>query len=309
MTISIALSCLLLSASPQELIDRIVAVINNDIITLTELNDAAAGALREGLSPKQKATAQSRVLDDLITERLISQQITEAKISVSDADVDRAIEDITRQNNISREDLQNAVQARGMSWAKYRSDLEQQIVRLKLVDLKVRSRVSIPDAQIKAAYEDEISLESAEKMITLRHLFFRWGESPDPNERTRVLARAREGEKRLSAGEDFATLAKALSEGPTASSGGSLGELEASSLLPELARAARTLKVMEISMPIETQNGVHVIQIQALKSKEPPPFSARRNALYQGLYQAEVERQMKLWIAGLKQQSVIEIRL
>jgi len=309
MKISIALSCLLISASPRQLVDRIVAVINSEVITLTELNEAAAPALRGELSGEQKTAAQKQTLDALIAERLIGQQITEAKISVSETDVDRAIEDITRQNNISRNDLQQAVQARGMTWAKYRSDLEQQIVRLKLIDLKVRSRVSIPDAEIKAAYDKEVSLNTSEKLVTLRHLFFRWGESPDPQERTRVLARAIDGQKRLQAGEDFGAVAKAISDGPTATSGGSLGEIEATSLLPELARAARHLKVMQISAPIETQNGVHVIQIQKLSSKKPPAFAERRSALYQSLYQSEVERQMKLWLEELKKQSVIEIRL
>jgi len=196
-----------------------------------------------------------------------------------------------------------------MSWEKYRSDLEQQIVRLKLIDLKVRSRVNVPDSEIRAAYDAEISRESAENIITLRHLFFRWGESPDPNERTRVLQVAKEGQKRLQAGEDFAKVAKEISEGPTATSGGGLGDLEASSLLPELARAARTLKPMDISSPIETQNGVHVIQIQKIAKKAPPAYEQRRNAIYQQLYQSEVERQMNLWVEELKRKSVIDTRL
>ena len=309
MKLSLTLACLIISAGPRQLVDRVVAVVNDDVITLSELQEAGQGALQPGLSQDQKQKAQTRILEALIKERLVSQQIDEAKISVSSTDVDRAIEDITRQNNISKEDLQKAVAARGMSWEKYRSDLEQQIVRLKLIDLKVRSRVNIPDAEIRSAYDDEVSREKGEKLITLRHLFFRWGESPDPNERTRVMALALEGQKRINAGEDFAAVAKEISEGPTATSGGSLGELAASSLLPELARAARTLKPLEISAPIETQNGVHVIQIQKISQKPPPPFGKRRAAIYQRLYQSEVERQMNLWIDELKKNSVIDNRL
>ena len=124
-----------------------------------------------------------------------------------------------------------------------------------------------------------------------------------------MLKNAQTGQKRLLLGEDFAKVAKEMSEGPSASTGGGLGDLDASSLLPELARAARQLKVMEISAPIETQNGVHVIQIQKLQAKAPPPFEQRRNPIYQRLYQAEVERQMGLWIDELKKKSVIETRL
>jgi peptidyl-prolyl cis-trans isomerase SurA len=309
MKLSITLACLLFSASPRQLVDQIVAIINEDVITMSELEESSRNAITRQLTDAQKKEAQKQVLEALIKERLISQQIDAANISVSASDVDRAIEDITRQNNISRDDLQKAVLARNMTWEKYRSDLEQQIVRLKLVDLKVRSRVSIPDAEIRAVYDEEVSRESAEKLITLRHLFFRWGESPDPSERGRVLKMAQAGQKRLLLGEDFAKVAKEMSQGPSANSGGGLGDLDASSLLPELARAVRKLKVMEISAPIETQNGVHVIQIQKRQAKAPPPFEQRRNPIYQRLYQSEVERQMGLWIQELKKKSVIETRL
>lgn len=309
MKLCVTLAFLMISASPRQLVDRIVAVINNDVITLSDLKQSTSSALGANIAKEAEKTAQKRVLESLISERLIAQQIDEAKIQVTVTDVDRAIEDITQQNNISREDLQQAVTARGMKWQKYRSDLEQQIVRLKLIDLKVRSRVSIPDAEIRAAYEEEVSRNSSEKLLSLRHLFFRWGDSPDPTERKRVMARAVKGQKRLRAGEDFATVAKDMSEGPTATSGGSLGELEVTSLLPELARAARNLKTMEISAPIETQNGVHIIQIEKVTTKAPLPYEQRRNVIYQQLYQTEVERQMQLWIDELKKKSVIEVRL
>lgn len=299
----------MISAGPRQLIDRVAAVVNDEVITFQELNDASASSIPESIPENEKTTIRKQVLEALIREKLIEQQVTEAKISVSSVDVDRAIDDITRQNNITREALEKAVTSRGMTWEKYRSDLEQQIVRLKLIDLKVRSRVNVTDAEIRAAYDAENRATKRAKLITLRHLFFRWGDSPDPNEKARITALAQKSRQRVLAGEAFEEIAKEVSDGPTATQGGSLGEIDSTSLLPELAQAAKSLKVLEISEPINTQNGIHVIQIQGVKEQAPPEFETQRNGIYQRLYQSEVERQMTLWIDELKKNSVVDIRL
>jgi len=309
MKIATLFALTIISAEPRQLIDRVAAVVNDEVITLQELKNASASSVPDGIPETEKKTLRKQVLDALIREKLIEQQVTEAKISVSSVDVDRAIEDITRQNNITREALEKAVTSRGMTWQKYRSDLEQQIVRLKLIDLKVRSRVSITDAEIRAAYDEENRATKRAKLITLRHLFFRWGDSPDPNEKARISALAIKSRQRVLSGEAFEAVAKEVSDGPTATQGGSLGEIESTSLLPELAQVAKTLKIKQLSEPISTQNGIHVIQIQGVKEQAPPEFETRRNTLYQRLYQSEVERQMALWIDELKKNSVVDIRL
>jgi parvulin-like peptidyl-prolyl isomerase len=151
--------------------------------------------------------------------------------------------------------------------------------------------------------------QGREEVIKLRHLFFRWGESPDKEERLRVLARANAARAQVAGGEDFGAVAAAVSDGPTAQSGGELGELSRSELLPELSKAAAGLKVMEVSGPIETPNGVHIIRIDAARKKEPPTYEKMRNEIYQQLYQAEVEKQMASWIEELKAQAAIERRM
>jgi peptidyl-prolyl cis-trans isomerase SurA len=298
-----------LSPAERKLVDRIAAVVNDDIITLSDVERAAAPYLAQNNTEDKKKTLYKDVLDQLINEQLLSQQVTEAKISVSDDEVDRAIKDILKQNNISEDELRQAVEQRGLSMGQYREDLKRQLVRLKIVDLKVRSRVNVPDTEVKAEYDRMMSQEKREELIGLRHIFFRWGESPDPTERRRVLEKATKARERITGGEDFARVAKEISEGPTASQGGDLGEVSKKGLLPELAKAIQSMQVGEVSEPIETKNGVHVVRIESRKTKDATPFIDMRNQIYQKLYQAEVERQMKIWLDELRSQSAIDVRM
>src|SRR5687767_4067873 len=230
----------------RELIDRVAAVVNEEVITLSEVEAAAKPFMEKASDEEKKKALLKDVLDELISERLLSQQIKEANITVSDEDVQAAVEDILKRNKITMEELQAALDQNGTSMSKYREDLKTQLIRLKIVDQKVRQRVVVPEGEIKAEFEKRTAGEKKEQVVRIRHIFFRWGESPDPSERQRVLERARAARKRVVDGEPFDKVAKEISEGPTAASGGDLGEIGEKGLLPELARALVGVKTNEI---------------------------------------------------------------
>jgi peptidyl-prolyl cis-trans isomerase SurA len=303
--------CFVLATVPGErkLVDRIVAVVNDEIITLSELDAATKPYMEPNADAQKQDATYKNVLEQLISEKLLSQQINEAKITADDEEVERAIKDILRQNNITEDELRQAVEARGMAMNQYREDLKQQLIRLKIIDLKVRSRVQISDAEVKAEFDRLNANEPREELVSLRHIFFRWGESPDPAERARVLKAARDARDRVTKGEDFAEVAKAVSQGPTAASGGDLGEVSKKGLLPELSQVVERAGVGEISEPIETKNGVHVVRVDARRLKDATPFAEARNPIYQRLYTQEVDRQMKVWVEELRADAAVDVRL
>jgi peptidyl-prolyl cis-trans isomerase SurA len=302
---------LAVSAAPgeRELIDRVAAVVNEEVITLSEVEAAARPFMEKDFGEDKKAAVYKDVLDQLISERLLSQQIKDANITVGEEDIELAVQDILKRNKITLEELQAALDQNGTSMSKYREDLKTQLTRLKVVNEKVRQRVVIPEAEIKAEFERRTVGEKKEQVVSIRHIFFRWGESPDPAEKQRVLAKAQEARKRVVGGEDFVKVAKEVSEGPTASTGGDLGEIGEKGLLPELARALVGVKNGEITQPVETSNGVHVVQLLERKQKQPTGYAQVKDQIYQELYQKEVERQMKIWLDELKGTSAIDIRL
>jgi peptidyl-prolyl cis-trans isomerase SurA len=293
------------------LVDRIVALVNDDVITLAELESQARAFIDQDASDDKRRAVLRTALDQLIADKLVQQQIKESHLEVSDDEVERAIDDIARQNKLSRDELKDAVESRGMTYAQYRADFEKQLLRWKLIDQKVRSRVVIPESDVRAEWERIVSLEKRERMVKLWHLFFRWGEDATAKEKARVLERAREARARV-LGKDtetFAAVAREVSEGPTATGGGDLGWLAGSNLLPELTRAVATMQIKDLSEPIDTPNGVHVILLEDAKLKDPTPFADMRPQLHQRLYQEEIERQMKGWVDELRRDAAITIKL
>lgn len=308
---SSVLIALLLVTAPgeRELVDRIAAMVNDDVITLSEVETAAKPFADGNDTPERKKLLHKDILEQLINERLLTQQIAEAKIEVTDDEVDRAMKDILRQNKISQEQLEEAIRSRGMSMGQYLEDLKSQLIRLKLVDMKVRSRVVIPESDIKTEFETRTRGDVKEEMLTIRHIFFRWGDNPPADEKARVLTQANAARDRVAGGQDFAEVAKEVSEGPTAAQGGSLGELSRKGLLPELDRALVSVKAGEMTPPVQTSNGVHVVLLEARRFKDPVAYSELRDRIYQELYQQRVEEQMKVWLDELRGTSAVAIRL
>ncbi len=302
---------LTLTGAPQrQLVDRIVAVVNDRVITLSQLETAAEPFLAKNNTPEKKERLYKDVLDQLIADDLLEEQIKASDISLSKDQLDRAIEDqILKPNNITQEQLEQAVRSRGMSMGQYREQLKTQLLRQTLVRQKVGAKVVIPESDMRAEYKKRVAGETKEELVTIRHIFFRFGESPDPTERERVLQAAQAARKRVVDGEDFETVAKELSQGPTASAGGGLGELAKKSLLPELAKGIENAKPGTITTPIETGNGVHIVRLESRRMKQPTSFESLKNKIHQELYAVELERQLKAWIDELRAEAVVDVRL
>ena len=308
--ISTTLLLTLLVSAPgeRELIDRIAAVVNDEVITLSEVEKAAKPFMGHNEGDERKQRLLKDILDQLIAERLLSQQIKQAKITVTDDEVDRAIKDILRQNRIDQAQLEQAVRARGMSMGQYKRDLETQLIRLKLIDMKVRSRVVIPEADIKSEYERRTKDEKEEELVKIRHIFFRWADDATDDVKEAVRQKARDAKARAGQ-EGFAEVAKAVSEGPTAKNGGDLGELSGKGLLPELKAALKGVEPGTVTDPIDTANGVHVVMLEGRRFKKPTTYGQVRDRLYQELYQKRVEEQTKIWLEELRGRSAVSVRL
>src|SRR3954466_14962551 len=152
---------LLLLAAPAfaELVDRIAAVVNKDIIALSEVEARAAPELqrlRSGPDAKKRGElrdqALKRSLDSLIGEKLMESQLRELNIDVSDAEVDLGIEDVKKQNGIDGDQFEKLLMQEGYTMATYRQFMKKHLARLKLINLKVRAKVKVTDDDVRAEY-------------------------------------------------------------------------------------------------------------------------------------------------------------
>ncbi|MBX2813303.1 MAG: peptidylprolyl isomerase [Myxococcales bacterium] len=290
------------------LLDQLVATVDNHVITLSEVQKNARPFLAQNQTTKRRNKLYEDVLEQLINEKLLEKQITEADINVSEGEVQAAIEDILRQNRLTPDQLQEAVVSRGITYEDYKHDVKKQLVQLKLIDLKVRSKIVITEEDLRAEYESRVRAESAKTKVSISHILLRFGDNATDEEKQRIEEQA-EDVRRLvgEQPESFGEVAKELSQGPTAAKGGSLGELDELELLPALAAAIHSLEPGQISNPVVTPNGIHIVKLDQRRQEGAQSFEQMAGLLRRELQQQRSDDQMKVWLNELRRDSAINI--
>jgi parvulin-like peptidyl-prolyl isomerase len=304
----ISVSAAIAGAEPK-VVERISAVINDEIILLSELEQRVRVVGSE--SPMANVERLRRdVLNHMIDERLIAQEATTLKLQVDRAEVDRAVDEVKRQNRITHAELEEALGAQGMTMSSYRSDLRNQILRLKVINLQVRSRVTVSDEDVRKAYEQNLRTTGTDVKVRVRQLLV--AIPPDSPRAVREARRAQAvalGE-RVRAGEDLAELARELSDDPsTRADGGDLGYVTRSVLPPEVAEVVFEMKVGELRGPVYSDQGAHIVRVLDRKASEARPFEEIKGELRRQIHQQEVEKQTKLWLVDVRKRAHVDVRL
>ncbi len=312
-------ACLFFAAAPAhaELVDRIAAVVNNEIIPLTEVEQRGAPELalasRER-DPAQRATRRAEVLkqalDQLIGERLVDGQVKELSIDVTEGEVDLGIEDVRKQNNIDAEQFEKLLTNEGYTLASYRVFMKKQLAKLKIINLKVRSKVKVSDEDVKAEYARYARAEESEAEVHARHILVqvpaKAPEAQVEEARQKALKLAEEAKK---PGVDFAELAKKVSEGPSAADGGDLGFFRRGVMVAEFEKAAFTLPQGGVSEPVRTKFGWHVLKVEERRSIPPKSFDELKDALRERLGRAQLEKLTEQYVRELRDAASVEVKL
>lgn len=297
-------------------IDRIVAIVNNEAITLSELEKIVSMESKEtlkGIEEDNKEKAKERlrkeILKELIERRLQLQKAKKLGIGASKEEVKEAIDDIKKKNALDDLNFEKALAKENMTLKEYEDRLRDQIAITKLINQEVRSRVAITDKDIASYYEDNKKDFFVAEQVKVSHIFLKLPEKAGEKERDDLKATLDKVVKKLRSGEDFAEVAKAYSQGPTASSGGGLGFLKKGEMAPELEEVAFLLKKGEISDPIWTRGGVHILKIEERGEGRYKPLEDVREEIRRILIDKETEKVYREWIRSLRENSFIEIRL
>jgi peptidyl-prolyl cis-trans isomerase SurA len=145
-----------LTSATAEVVSRVAAVVNKDIITTLQLDQklrTQLTKLEKQPSPVQLGALRQELLSRMIEETLVQQRITALKLTVSEEEVDTAIQDVQQKNNLTREELKDAVALQGLDFEAYRDNLKQQILRFKLISTEVRSQIDVPEREVKNYYD------------------------------------------------------------------------------------------------------------------------------------------------------------
>lgn len=315
-----------LVAAPRQaeaaIVERIVAIVGERPILLSELRHRARPFLYRiaatTQNPTQQAAQESEMLRELlnkmIDERLEETAADKAHLTVTPEDVDNGIRQVAAQAKLSPKDLVSEAKKSGLSEQDYRDEIRRQLLEGKLIQLRVRGRVRVTDQDARAAYGHWAREVEQQAPVDLRILVL---QVPATASRETLAARqvlADELSRRARSGEDFCELVTQYSEDPsTKVTCGSRGAVPKSALFPELQQVASSLRVGETSQPVTFRDpsgnqALLVVQLAQSQQKLPPYEQVREQAQERAFLEAS-ERQRKQWLQELRRGVYIDVRL
>jgi len=319
-SIPAAVAGLLMLGAPlarAELVDRVAAIVNNDVIALSEVEKRAAPELarvdQETTGPERaqkRAQAMRKTLDSMIDEKLVDNELKELKVSIGDKEVDAAIDEVKKSYNLNDEQLQQAVAREGYTITEYREQMRKQIGRYKLIAEKVRKSVKVSDADVQTEYDRMTRSEGEDYEVHIRHILINVA-------RTATQAEVEQARKKAQAiavearepGVDFAALAKKRSEGSSSSDGGDLGFFKRGTMVPEFERVAFGLKTGEVSDPVRTQFGWHVLKLEEIRKLGIKPLAEVRPEIEDRLRRVQADRLTAQYMETLRNAAVVEKKI
>src|SRR2546421_984198 len=255
---------LLCAASARaELKERIAAIVNGQPILLSDVEERVgpelARLLTQPAGPQRDKDRESllrRGLSEMVDEKLIETEAASLGLTVSEEELQRALEQLARQQNMELADFRQALAQQGISWETARDTVRRQTLMAEVLRFKVKAR-KVSDEEVQAAYATEVKNPQYE--VRARHIFVATPQNATPGQQAAALSRAEQALRRVKSGETFALVAREMSEGPTAKQGGDLGYFRRGLMLPAIEQAAFSLKAGEISPVIKTSSGYHIV--------------------------------------------------
>lgn len=298
------------SSARAEIIERVVATVNDDAIFLSELRRRAAPFLERVITGASEAERPQRIkrlyeqfLRELVDDQLIEQTARKMNIIVSSSDVEQAIENVRKQNSLDNARFWEAVRAQGFTEKQYRTDVRKQILRLKVTNQRVRSRVNLNDQTVRDEYEDRVRKARRRQRFHAEHIFFGVPQSASATHMADTMRRAADLRSQVDV-DHFSDVAAQRG-------GGDLGWLDQGDLPEPLENALLALEPGQISAPVRGPSGVHIFLLRERQEGglEIPAFEEAKDEIYRELLDRAMAKQQELFLAELRRNAVIDTRL
>lgn len=310
----IVLSAFFLTTSwAGEVVERIVAVVNDDIVLLSDVDRYSAeirkGAIVDDLladDPKELLKDRTKLIEHLINEKVIESEIKKRNLLVNYEQVEKEITKIAGRNNINRAQLKDALKQQGTNFSDYQDFIKKRLERQALIEQSVTSKIKVSDEEIIAYYMKNKAPTTNVRTTyeyKLAHIVFlnEGGLTATPMKKAERIV------ERLKNGESFDSLASKFSEDPSFSTGGLLGTFKSGEFLKELEDAASKIEVGQVSKPVVTKSGVHVLKILEKRAIPDPKIEAEKERIRQVLYQQAFKRQFSFWLDQRRRDSFVRV--
>jgi peptidyl-prolyl cis-trans isomerase SurA len=301
---------------PGHVLNRVAGLVNGDVITLRELEERAGPELHRLTSqPEGPARERARVrilrqvFESLVAERLFSAQVAALGIEIADAEVDTVIDDVKKRNSLDDARLDEALASQGMDRPAYRKAVKRDLESMRILQLKIRSKVKVSDEDVKNYWQTHPQEFRADEEVRVRHIFLALTPDAGPAEVARVKERAERVLARVRRGEEFGQVARQASEGPSASDGGELGWLRRGTVQPDVEKVAFGLQPGQISEPIHTKAGFQILQLEDRRGGGPKPLDVVKEEIRDRLVNEQGDTYRTQFIAELKKDAVIDVKM
>ncbi len=290
-----------------EIVNRIIATVDGEPITTYELKQYRDGLRGRQLPPE---TTTSGTLDALITDKVVEREASQKGIIVRDEDIDRSIESVKERNHITEEQLKQALAQQGVTLEDYRVQLREDLVRQQLITRELRSKVTITPEDVQRYYEahkEKFGVTGGR--VHIAHVVLQLPEDASSDRVAAITAKTEELRDRLQKGEDFAELAQKVSEDKSAAQGGDLGWFKKGELLDAMESAVAKLKEGEVSPPVRTRLGLHLIKVIAREEAGQDAVATHSEEIKNQLYAEALEtRFQKLMTEELRQRHDVQLK-
>jgi len=298
-----------------EVIDRVVAVVNEDIVSLSEVTRAVQPyadkikSLGYSLEKEREILFKVRedMLDQIINQKLTDQESKKYKLSVSEKEIDNALERVKEANHYTDEDLRSAMVKDNISMEEYRDKVKENILRSKLLNIAVKSKIVITRDDIKSYYENHKNMYQGEKRYHLHNMVKKADYSLGADNKKAILLIMEEIYSRLKNGQPFDKVSMDYSGGSYDVRSFDLGMFKPDQLSQQVRDAIKGLKSGEFTKVLETEIGYQIIYIQDIEEKPGKSLDEASSEIEDILFREIVDKKFLSWIDVLKQKSHIKI--
>ena len=301
-------------SSVQAVVDRVVAVVNEEIITLSEIerwmgsNHDEIQAENPWERRKQLHAVYRKALDRLVEEKLIDQEAKRTGTKATAKEVESAVEDVKQRHGLDQDGLEKVLARDGFTLETYKKEIEKKIQRMKLLNRAIKVE-PVEEKELRDFYQKNIDRYLANEVYRPCQIFLAVPKDATPQEVQRIRKKCEDILKRVKRGEDFMETALLYTQDISAKDRGDLGYFRKGELLPTLEKEVMRLQIGEISGIIRTEFGFHIIKLLDRKGGVPLPFEDVKAKVRAEYYGREMEKAFQQFLSTLKEKSVIEIKL
>jgi peptidyl-prolyl cis-trans isomerase SurA len=274
-----------------EVVNRIVALVDGDPITAHEVR-------RYGEERRARNVPEEALLEAVITDKILAKEIAARKITARPEDIDHYVTETMARNKLNEEQFKVALKEQGLTLDQYKARIKNEIERTQLVGQELRGDPpAVTDEDVRAYYDKHKDQFGKKSGVTVRDIFFAFQPQMTQRDVLALIERAKAVKQMAESGQSFDGLARKFSEGPGAERGGLLGSFRKGEMAPQLEQAAFALDPGEVSPPIVSPNGIHLLKVDAVQADGHVEFDEVKDEIRQGLVNQALDERFRDWIS------------